>query len=171
MTNFSKLEFLRKHGVTYCPVPQKKSAEPTKKSVASPRNAALQAESFRATRAQHASETAQDYVEAIADLVETMGEARVVDLAARLGVSHATVIQTVKRLQRDGLVTSEPYRSIFLTDEGRIIAREARHRHQIVVAVLKKMGVSEKAAQTDAEGIEHHVSKETLRAFEKFLDD
>ena len=153
------------------PAPQKKSVQPAKKAVRSPRNAALQAESFRATRAQHASETAQDYVEAIADLVEATGEARVVDLAARLGVSHATVIQTVKRLQRDGLATSEPYRSIFLTDEGRKIALEARHRHQIVVAVLKKMGVGEKSAEADAEGMEHHVSKETLRAFERFLGE
>jgi DtxR family transcriptional regulator, manganese transport regulator len=151
------------------PVPQKKSVQTAKKSIRSPRNAALQAESFRATRAQHASETAQDYVEAIADLVDATGEARVVDLAARLGVSHATVIQTVKRLQRDGLATSEPYRSIFLTDEGKKMAVEARHRHQVVVAVLKKMGVSEKAAEADAEGLEHHVSKETLKAFERFL--
>jgi DtxR family manganese transport transcriptional regulator len=152
------------------PVPQKKSAQVAKKNVRNPRNAALQAESFRTTRAQHASETAQDYVEAIADLVDATGEARVVDLAARLGVSHATVIQTVKRLQRDGLATSEPYRSIFLTDEGKKMALEARHRHQVVVAVLKKLGVSEKAAEADAEGLEHHVSKETLKAFERFLN-
>jgi DtxR family manganese transport transcriptional regulator len=49
------------------------------------------------------------------------------------------------------------------------MAVEARHRHQVVVAVLKKMGVSEKAAEADAEGLEHHVSKETLKAFERFL--
>lgn len=152
------------------PVP-KKSAPLAKKTVCSPRNVALQAESFRTTRAQHASETAQDYVEAIADVVDATGEARVVDLAARLGVSHATVIQTVKRLQRDGLATSEPYRSIFLTDEGKKMALEARHRHQVVVAVLKKMGVSENIAETDAEGLEHHVSKETLKAFERFLGE
>jgi DtxR family transcriptional regulator, manganese transport regulator len=151
------------------PSPAKKTPTPAKKAARTTRSAALQAETFRATRAQHASETAQDYVEAIGDLVESMGEARVVDLAARLGVSHATVIQTIKRLQRDGLVTSEPYRSIFLTDDGRIMAKEARNRHEIVLAVLIKLGVSEKAAQIDAEGMEHHVGKETLRAFEKYL--
>jgi len=134
-----------------------------------PRNAAAQAESFRTTRRQHAVETAQDYVEAIADLVDETGEARVVDLAARLGVSHATVIQTVKRLQRDGLATSEPYRAIFLTNDGRRMAAEARHRHQVTVAVLRKLGVAEAAAETDAEGMEHHVGKETLLAFERFL--
>jgi DtxR family manganese transport transcriptional regulator len=151
------------------PIPAKRTPTAAKKTARNSRSAALQAETIRATRAQHASETAQDYVEAIVDLLEGMGEARVVDLAARLGVSHATVIQTIKRLQRDGLVTSEPYRSIFLTNEGRAMANEARKRHDIVLAVLMKLGVSEKAAQIDAEGIEHHVGKETLRAFERFL--
>lgn len=134
-----------------------------------PRTAAVQAESMRTTREQHATETAQDYVEAISDLVNQTGEARVVDLAARLGVSHATVIQTVKRLQRDGLATSEPYRAIFLTDTGKEMAREAKHRHEVTLAVLKKLGVADAAAEADAEGMEHHVGRETLRAFERFL--
>lgn len=125
---------------------------------------------MRTAREQHASETAQDYVEAISDLVRQTGEARVVDLSARLGVSHATVIQTVKRLQRDGLATSEPYRAIFLTEEGRRMADEAKHRHEVTLAVLKKLGVGDAAAEADAEGMEHHVGTETLRAFERFLD-
>ena len=124
---------------------------------------------MKVTRQQHAIETAQDYLEAISDLIEQTGEARVVDLASRLGISHATVIQTIRRLQRDGFVTSEPYRSIFLTDEGRNIAKEARHRHAITVALLKKLGVSAEVAEVDAEGMEHHVSKETLKAFEQYL--
>lgn len=124
---------------------------------------------MKVTRQQHATETAQDYLEAISDLIEQTGEARVVDLASRLGISHATVIQTIRRLQRDGFVTSEPYRSIFLTDEGRNIAKEARHRHAITVALLKKLGVSAEVAEVDAEGMEHHVSKETLKAFEQFV--
>ena len=60
--------------------------------------------------------------ELIADLIEETGEARVVDLAQRLGVSNATVNNTIQRLQRDGLVTSKPYRSIFLTEEGEAMA-------------------------------------------------
>lgn len=104
----------------------------------------------------------------IADLIESHGEARVVDIARRLGVTHVTVTRTVTRLQRDGLVTSKPYRSIFLTDSGRRLAEHARHRHAIVVAFLMALGVSESVANTDAEGIEHHVSRETLGALERF---
>ncbi len=123
----------------------------------------------RRTRQQHAQERAQDYVEAIADLLTTRGEARATDLARTLGVTHVTVIRTVQRLQRDGLVTTQPYRSIFLTDAGKRLAVKAKARHQTVVAFLEALGVSSATARADAEGIEHHVSGETLAAFERFV--
>ena len=123
----------------------------------------------RRTRQQHAQERAQDYVEAIAELISSNGEARATDLARSLGVTHVTVIRTVQRLQRNGLVTSLPYRSIFLTDAGRKLASKARTRHRTVVAFLEALGISSSAARADAEGIEHHVSSETLAAFERFL--
>lgn len=123
----------------------------------------------RRTRAEHAQETAQDYVELVAELIAEAGEARAIDLARRLGVTHVTVGRTIQRLQREGFVTTQPYRSIFLTAAGRRLALESRRRHEIVVAFLKSLGVSESTAQSDAEGIEHHVSRETLKAFEKHL--
>jgi DtxR family manganese transport transcriptional regulator len=107
-------------------------------------------------------------VEQIADLISTGGEARVVDLARRLGVTHVTVVRTVERLQRAGLVSSRPYRSIFLTPEGAALAERCKRRHVIVVEFLRALGVSDAAAQEDAEGIEHHVCDETLAAFERF---
>ena len=121
------------------------------------------------TRLQHAQERAQDYVEAIADLIAGSGEARATDLAKSLGVTHVTVIRTVQRLQREGLVTTQPYRSIFLTDSGRRLAGKARARHEKVVAFLEALGVPPSTARADAEGIEHHVSAETLGAMENFL--
>ena len=108
-------------------------------------------------------------MEAIADLISSIGEARATDLARSLGVTHVTVIRTVQRLQRNGLVTSLPYRSIFLTEAGRKLASKARSRHRTVVAFLEALGISSSVARADAEGIEHHVSPETLAAFERFL--
>ena len=128
-----------------------------------------QAPYHRQTRKAHASELAEDYVEAIADLIDSQGEARVVDLAKCLGVTHVTVIRTVSRLQRDGLVTARPYRSIFLTDEGRALADQVRRRHEIVLRFLRAVGVDEESARADAEGIEHHVSAKSLAAFERFV--
>jgi len=133
------------------------------------RPSAQQAENLRRSRRDRSVETAQDYVEAIADLSVSLGEARVVDLARRLGVTHVTVNRTLARLQQAGYVNTQPYRAIFLTDAGRKLAAECKQRHQTVAAFLRKLGVSEKTAELDAEGIEHHVSPETLAAFEKLL--
>jgi DtxR family manganese transport transcriptional regulator len=130
-----------------------------------------QAASFDRTRSDHRSEIAEDYVELIADLIDAKGEARAVDLACRLGVTAATVNGTVARLQRAGLVHSEPYRSVFLTDAGRALAEHCRRRHRVVLAFLKAIGVSDGVAETDAEGIEHHVSDETLEALERVTRD
>ena len=127
------------------------------------------AETFRRSRRDRAAETAQDYVEAIADLSASLGEARVVDLSRRLGVTHVTVNRTLARLQKIGFVNTKPYRAIFLTDAGHKLAAECKQRHETVVSFLRSLGISERIAELDAEGIEHHVSPETLAAFERLL--
>lgn len=127
------------------------------------------AESFRRTRRARKSEIAEDYVELIADLIDSGGEARTVDIARGLGVSHATVVKTLGRLQRDGFIVSKPYRAVFLTDEGRRLALWSRQRHEIVLKFLLALGVSEQVAHADAEGMEHHASAETLDAFQRFI--
>lgn len=134
-----------------------------------PVRSALHQVGLQRTRDENAQETAQDYVELIAELIATTGEARVTDLARRLGVTHVTVNRTVQRLQRAGLVTALPYRSIFLTEAGRKLSEESSRRHEIVCAFLKSLGVPADIARTDAEGMEHHVSEETLAAFVKHL--
>jgi DtxR family manganese transport transcriptional regulator len=144
----------------------------TKKPVRKPRASSAaknQAAILSQTRREHAHEIAEDYVEAIADLVTETGEARVVDLAKRLGVTHVTVNRTIARLQRAGYVTAQPYRAIFLTKTGGHLAADCKSRHEIVVAFLRSLGIPEQVAETDAEGIEHHVSPETLAAFERRL--
>jgi len=127
------------------------------------------AESFQRSRRDRAGEIAQDYVETIAHLAAAVGEARVTDLARRLGVTHVTVNRTLARLQAAGYVQTKPYRAIFLTDAGLKLALESKQRHETVVAFLLSLGVSKKVAELDAEGIEHHVSPETLAAMERRL--
>lgn len=122
-----------------------------------------QTTSFRRTRNDHASETAEDYVEGIHDVIQRQGKCRVVDLATLFGVSHVTVTKIVSRLQKEGYVDTQPYAPITLTEDGQKLADEARQRHEIVLDFLRAIGVSEQQAALDAEGIEHHVSPETLR--------
>jgi DtxR family transcriptional regulator, manganese transport regulator len=127
-----------------------------------------QMESFRHAREARRSELVEDYVELIADLIDDGGEARKVDIAVRLGVAQPTVSKMINRLEDGGYITQKPYRGVFLTAEGRTLAEECRQRHQIVEAFLRAIGVSEANARSDSEGIEHHVSAETLEAFARF---
>jgi DtxR family manganese transport transcriptional regulator len=122
------------------------------------------------TRRDHASETAEDYVEAIAEFLESRGCCRVKDLAEQFAVSHVTVNRIVDRLLREGLVETEPYRPIELTPRGKRLARKCRERHEIVYRFLLAIGVDENTAAIDAEGIEHHVSPATLRRFQEFTE-
>ena len=125
---------------------------------------------FERIRADNSRETAEDYVELVESLIAERGEARVVALAAGFGVSQVTVSKTLQRLQREGYVSFEKYRSIFLTPKGQELASYARNRHDIVYRFLRKLGVVADVAEADAEGIEHHVSSETLAAMEQFLN-
>ncbi len=120
-------------------------------------------------REAHKTEATEDYVELIDDLICVNGEARLVDVASRMGVTQPTASKTLARLQRDGYISSEPYRSIFLTPMGKSLADESRLKHEIVFEFLQTIGVSKEAAKRDSEGMEHHVSDETLKAFKKLI--
>jgi DtxR family manganese transport transcriptional regulator len=129
----------------------------------------IQARRFGKARSAQSGALLEDYVELIADLLASTGEARPTDIARRFGVSHATAIKTISRLKREGLATARPYRGVFLTAEGQALAARVRARHRLVVDLLVALGVPAEAAEADAEGIEHHVSETTLRAFGRFL--
>lgn len=127
-----------------------------------------QASWFNRVREAHQTETTEDYVELIADLIAVQKEARASDLAARLGVANPTVSKMLSRLQEEGYIESLPYRSIFLTTKGENLAAKCKERHQIVLDFLIRLGVNPETAEFDAEGIEHHISEETLKIMKDF---
>ena len=124
--------------------------------------------SFKKVRDAHKSENTEDYLEIIADLLNTKGEARIVDIANELDIAQATANKTIQRLQNQGFVKKEPYRSIFLTLKGQQVASISKKRHLIVLTFLRNLGLDIKTAEADAEGIEHHVSDKTLKKMEQF---
>ncbi|PYF07184.1 DtxR family iron (metal) dependent repressor [Rhodobacter viridis] len=126
---------------------------------------------MRFSRAREAQSMAvlEDYAEMIDDLAKQMGEARITDIAARMGVTHPTATKAVARLKREGLAVSRPYRGVFLTELGAEMAARVRMRHRVVVDLLIAVGVPPETAEIDAEGLEHHVSEATLKAFEAYL--
>ena len=140
----------------------RRAGTPTAKKVTQLVNVEEHVEGFRQVREAHRRELIDDYVELISDLIREVGEARQVDMAARLGVSQPTVAKMLKRLATMGLIEMIPWRGVFLTAEGEKLAQESRERHQIVENFLLVLGVSPEIARRDAEGMEHHVSEETV---------
>ena len=124
--------------------------------------------SFKKVRDAHKTENTEDYLEIIAELLNLKGEARIVDIANELDIAQATANKTIQRLQNQGFVKKEPYRSIFLTLQGQELASISKKRHIVVLTFLKKLGIDPQTAEADAEGIEHHVSDKTLKKMEQF---
>ena len=125
---------------------------------------------FRRTRNDHAKETAEDYVEAVDAIIRDRDVCRACDLAEKFAVSHVTVHRIVARLVREGWLETEPYQPISLTPKGKRLAKKSRERHEIVFQFLLSLGVDSDVAAIDAEGIEHHVSQQTLDCFASALN-
>ena len=121
------------------------------------------------TREDHTSETASDYAEAVELISQNKGECRLRDLAELFQISSASAHRAIGRLKRLGLMESEPYGPIHLTRKGRVLANQSQGLHQLVVDFLLAIGVPRESAEIDAEGLEHHISKDTEKAFRDFL--
>ena len=113
-----------------------------------------------------ASSAVEDYLESILELINTKGYARVVDIAARLGISQASVTNMVQRLDSEGLLHYEKYRGLILTTAGEELARNITRRHEVLTEFLTLLGLDANTVYHDVEGMEHHISPQTLRAIE-----
>ena len=120
---------------------------------------------FKETRNKRVFEIAEDYTEMIFDLIENQGEARVRDIAREMGISHVSVLKSLKRLIRDGFLNKSA-QVINLTAKGKKMAVFSKKKHLILSEFLLKLGVPEHIVATDVEGIEHHISSATLAAIE-----
>jgi Mn-dependent DtxR family transcriptional regulator len=108
------------------------------------------------------SQSAEDYLERIHELIEVKGYARVVDIASSLKVRQASVTAMVQKLGRAGFVKYEKYRGLVLTDEGRDVARKIQNRHATLSRFFSLFGLDVETQRADIEGIEHHLSPATL---------
>lgn len=108
------------------------------------------------------SQSAEDYLERIQELIESKGHARVVDIASSLKVRQASVTVMVQKLARSGYVKYEKYRGLLLTDKGRAVARKIQNRHATLSRFFSLFGLDAETQRLDIEGIEHHLSPATL---------
>ena len=108
------------------------------------------------------SQSAEDYLERIHELIEEKGYARVVDIASSLKVKQASVTSMVQKLAEAGYLKYEKYRGLILTDKGRAVARRIRDRHETLSRFFSLFGLDVETQRDDIEGIEHHLSPETV---------
>ncbi len=117
------------------------------------------------------SSAVEDYLEQILDLINTKGYARVADIALGLKISQASVTNMVQRLDAEGLLKYEKYRGLVLTIAGETLARNIMHRHHLLTDFLRMLGIDEEVIFHDVEGMEHHISTQTLRAIEALVTE
>ncbi len=108
------------------------------------------------------SQSAEDYLERIHELIESKGNAHVADIAQSLNVGQPSVTSMVQKLADDGYLRYEKYRSLTLTDEGRAVAEKIRNRHAVLASFFTLFDLDDDTQARDIEGIEHHLSSETL---------
>ena len=130
----------------------------------------VKVKSRNARSTQSRSESTEDHLERIQELVDRKGYARVSDIASSLGLSRSAVSNMVRRLARRGYVNYERYRGFTLTDEGRAVANHIKVRHETLASLLQLLGLSRQTVDEEVEVIEHHLRPETLRVFSKLVD-
>lgn len=117
------------------------------------------------------SSAVEDYLEKILELIDSKGYARVVDLAEALGIAQPSVSNMMRRLDGKGLLHYEKYRGVTLTESGEKLAKRITRRHEMLAEFLDLMGIDGDTAYRDLEGMEHHISSQTLRGIEQLIEE
>ena len=117
-----------------------------------------------ARRTPSRSESTEDHLERIQELVDRNGSARVSDLAEALGLSSSTVSNMVRRLAKRGYVNYQRYRGFTLTTEGAAVAAHVKDRHRTLTELLTLLGLGPETVEREVEDIEHHLTPQTLAA-------
>lgn len=123
----------------------------------------------RAAQVAASSQSTEDYLERIDELIEKQGYARPIEIAAALGIKQSSVTKMMQRLHDRGLANYTKHRGLTLTPAGKKVALEIRRRHATVSEFLRLLGVEEECLQCDTEGIEHHISPQTMKRLEAFV--
>jgi Mn-dependent DtxR family transcriptional regulator len=112
----------------------------------------------------------EDYLEVVYELIQKKGYARSADIAESLGVKSSSVTVMLRKLHDMGLIVYERYRGLTLTSSGEKLAKSVQQRHYTILEFLRVLGIEEKIAKCDAEGIEHHVHKTTIHRITRFVE-
>jgi Mn-dependent DtxR family transcriptional regulator len=117
------------------------------------------------------SPAVEDYLEQIHNLITQKGYARVVDIAGNLKISQASVTNMIQRMDAEGYVIYERYRGVVLTEAGRQVGAEIARRHEVLTRLLAGFGLDAATVHQDVEGMEHHISKQTLDVLTLLMEE
>ncbi len=117
-----------------------------------------------------ATPSMEDYLERIYQLIDEKGYARVSDIAEGLDVHPSSVTKMIQKLDKDNYVIYEKYRGLSLTSKGKKMGKRLVDRHQLLEEFLELIGVNEENIYRDVEGIEHHLSWDSITCIEALVE-
>jgi len=117
-----------------------------------------------------ATPSMEDYLERIYILIDEKGYARVSDIAEGLAVHPSSVTKMIQKLDKDNYLVYEKYRGLILTSKGKKIGKRLVDRHQLLEDFLTVIGVQDENIYTDVEGIEHHLSWDSITCIESLVE-
>jgi len=112
----------------------------------------------------------EDYLERIYKLIDEKGYARVSDIAEGLEVHPSSVTKMIQKLDKDEYLIYEKYRGLVLTTKGKKVGKRLVDRHQLLEEFLGLIGVQEENIYRDVEGIEHHLSWDSITRIETLVE-
>ncbi|AHD07052.1 transcriptional regulator MntR [Paenibacillus larvae] len=117
-----------------------------------------------------ATPSMEDYLERIYKLIDEKGYARVSDIAEGLEVHPSSVTKMIQKLDKDNYLVYEKYRGLVLTSKGKKMGKRLVDRHQLLEEFLEAIGVQEEHIYRDVEGIEHHLSWDSITCIETLVE-
>lgn len=117
-----------------------------------------------------ATPSMEDYLERIYKLIDEKGYARVSDIAEGLEVHPSSVTKMIQKLDKDNYLVYEKYRGLILTTKGKKMGKRLVDRHQLLEDFLTLIGVQNENIYKDVEGIEHHLSWDSITCIETLLE-
>lgn len=112
----------------------------------------------------------EDYLERIYKLIDEKGYARVSDIAEGLEVHPSSVTKMIQKLDKDEYLIYEKYRGLVLTPKGKKIGKRLMDRHELLEEFLTIIGVQDENIYRDVEGIEHHLSWDSITCIESLVE-
>jgi len=112
----------------------------------------------------------EEYLEAIYDIVDDKGYAKVSDVAKELDLGLSAVTEMFQKLDDKGYIDYKKYSGVTLTEKGNSVAKSLLNSHKIWEDFFVKIGVDREMADKEACKIEHVVDPEITEKVDELIN-